>query len=261
MGQKQWVRLAKCQLLVACLFIMVLAFGGCIMTAMTGLGGHFTILTKESPPESSVRAVHSAMVLYGGSVCTLLFLNVLLSSLSVLRESQQLMATAFLVSACLFCALIAGVTWTHACQDQVAASFLDVYDGLFDLAVRESSSGGHTDHLLSVHDNFQCCGKISWRQSLLETHQVCTNMSEELDCVLVISIVLNTHLQWVIILLILSLGFTVYGMILSSFLYFSFPRGTIWERRGEYSLTNASSSQTSTPDTPLTQLLPYQHAK
>uniref|UniRef100_A0A8C5QZ71 Tetraspanin 32 n=1 Tax=Leptobrachium leishanense TaxID=445787 RepID=A0A8C5QZ71_9ANUR len=261
MEKKVRVRVVKCQLLVACLFIMLLAFGGCFMTAITGLGGHFTTLTTSSPADSLARGMHYSMVLYGGTVCAFLFISIFISTASVLRESQQLMVIAIMVFGCLFCALAAGTTWTHMSQREVEDSFLDVYDGLFDQVVR-GTAGGQREHLLRIHEKFQCCGKISWSPELVENEFLRKNITERQDCVLVISTTLNTHWRYVTILLLLTLGFTVYGMILSSFLYFSFPRGTSWDRRGEYSLTNRlSCPQGHNLDTPLTHLLPHQTIK
>ncbi|XP_053305272.1 tetraspanin-32 [Spea bombifrons] len=262
MGQKLWVRVSKCQLLIICLFMMLLALAGCFMTAITGSGSHFAILTKCAPAENPLRGVHLAMVVYGGSTCSFLFLNILLSSLSVLRESQRLMAITFLVFGCLFCALMAGVTWTHESQEEVESLFLDVYDGLYDQVLQESHEGRRED-LLSIHENFHCCGKIgSWNQGVLQARHLCESMTETLDCVLVISAAINSHWQWITNILLLTLGFTVYGMILSSFLCFSFQRATSWDRRGKYNLNDAMNwPQGQTADTPLTQLLPSQHAK
>ncbi|XP_075423030.1 tetraspanin-32 [Ascaphus truei] len=260
MGQKLWVRVTRCQLLASCLFIMLLAASVCIVTVMTGWGSYFTVLTSASPAESPARGLHRAMVLYGGSVCAALLLVSLLSSLSVLRESQHLMAIGFLGFAFLFCALMAGVTWTHESKNQVEVSFLDVYDGLYEEVLRKSP-GVQKERLLSVHEALFCCGKIRGTLRASETHSMCQSTDRQ-DCVSVISAVLHTLWLWVSALLLLSLGLMLYGMILSSFLYFSLPRGTNWDRRGKYSLTDASKCPSSDlPHTPLTQLLPYQSAE
>ncbi|CAH2326293.1 tetraspanin-32 [Pelobates cultripes] len=201
------------------------------------------------------------VVVYGGIVCSFLFLSILLSFVSVLRESQQLMVIALVVFGILLCALVAGMTWTHESQDEVKASYLDVYDGLYDQVVRGTFEG-HRTHLMSIHEKFQCCGKISWPQTFGVNNLLCKNMTESQDCVLVISAALNTHWNYVKIVLLLSLLITVYGMILSSFLYISFPRCTTWGRRGEYSLTNGfSGSRVLFPTTALTHLLPHQFTK
>ncbi|XP_075043988.1 tetraspanin-32 [Mixophyes fleayi] len=261
MEHKVWVRVARCQLLVNCLFILLLAVACGIMTVITGLGPQFTILTGATPSGSVARDLHHTMVLYGSGVCALLLLCVLLSTLSVLRESQHLMAVAFIGFGFLFCTLMAGLTWTHMCESQVEASFLDVYDHLYEQVLRRSP-GEVRGHLLLAHDIFQCCGKTGGHQKISTTHILCQNAADQQDCMSVISGVLHIHWHWVRTFLFLSIGLTVYGMVLSSFLFFSLPRGNLWDRRGEYSLNNAKVCPSdATPDTPLIQLLPYRTAQ
>ncbi|KAM4617694.1 tetraspanin-32 isoform 2-T2 [Discoglossus pictus] len=229
MGHKLWVRVAKCQLLVICLFMMLMALAVSIITVMTGWGGYFIILTKASPSESPVRGLHRTMLLYGSSVCVLLLLIALIISLSILRESQQLMGIGFLGYSCLFCVLMAGMTWIHESQSQVDVSFLDVYDSLYEQVLR-STSKGQRDYLLSIHETVRCCGKIRGHPSLPETFTMCDRGEEG----------------------------QVYGMFLSSFLFFSLPQGTSWDRRGKYSLMNASKCQAGiASDTPLMEMPPY----
>ncbi|XP_040266257.1 tetraspanin-32 isoform X2 [Bufo bufo] len=235
MGYKSWVRVARCQLLVICLFIMVLSVGFACLTIITGLGSHFTTFTEASPADNPIRDLHSTMILYGSFICGLLLLTLLLSTMSVLRESQYLMAT-------------------------VDASVLDVYDDLYDQALTGYPKDTQ-EHLLHVHKIFQCCGKTLEQQKISTTHITCSHTDGK-DCVSVISDILRLHWFWVRTLLLSSLGLTVYGMVLSSFLYFSLPRGNMWERRGEYSLNGGLiSPPNSTVDTPLIQLMPYRSAQ
>ncbi|KAM4018257.1 tetraspanin-32 isoform 2-T2 [Anomaloglossus baeobatrachus] len=229
MGAKSWVRVARCQLLVSCLFTMVLAVGCCILVVITGLGSHFTIFTKASSADNMIKNLHYTMVLYGGFVCGLLILTLLLSTFAVIRESQHLMATAFVGFGFLFCALMVGLTWTQECQTRVESSILDVYDDLYEQVLR-GYPGEAQEHLLQAHNIFQCCGKNWTRQTISTPHIVCSNTADD----------------------------KIYGLVLSSFLYFSLPRGNNWERRGEYSL---NGGLVSTPDTPLIQLVPYQSAQ
>ncbi|XP_075693079.1 tetraspanin-32 isoform X2 [Rhinoderma darwinii] len=236
MGYKSWVRIARCQLLVTCLFILVLTVGCCILTVITGLGSHFTIFTEASPADNTIRYLHYTMVLYGSFVTGLLILTFLLSTISVLRESQHFMAT-------------------------VDASILDIYDNLYEQVLRGYPEKAQ-ERLFQAHDIFQCCGKIWEQQGTSTPHIPCNNTADDKDCVSVISQVLHVHWYWVWTLLLSSLGLTVYGMALSSFLYFSLPRGNIWERRGEYSLNGGlTGPPDATADTPLIQLLPYQSAQ
>ncbi|XP_066439174.1 tetraspanin-32-like [Eleutherodactylus coqui] len=257
---KSWVRVARCQLLVSGLFIMVLAVACCILTVITGLGSHFTVFTEAAPADNTIGDLHYTMMLYGGFVSGLLILTLLLSIISVLRESQNLMAAAFVGFGFLFCALMAGLTWTQDCQIQVKDSILDVYDDLYEQVLR-GHPGEAKEHLLQVHEIFQCCGKIGEQQRISTPLITCNNTADDKDCVSAISDVLHLHWYWVRTLLMSSLGLTVYGMMLSSFLYFSLPRGNIWGRRGEYSLNGGLiSSPDATVDTPLIQLLPYHSA-
>ncbi|XP_068117722.1 tetraspanin-32 isoform X1 [Hyperolius riggenbachi] len=261
MRHKSWVRVARCQLLVSCLFILLLAVACCFVTVITSLSPHFTILIRASTSESLIRGLHHSMVLFGSIVCSLLLLTVLISSVSVLRESQQLMATAFVGFGFLFCILMAGITWTQECESQIQASFLDVYDDMYEQVYRWSSAEAK-EQLLHTHDVFQCCGKTRGHVMIPEIPVMCETKAEELDCVSVISRVLHMYLHWTRLLLLMSLGFMVYGMVLSSFLYFSLPKGHIWDRRGEYSLNNGLISNSVTMAvTPLTQLLPNQSSQ
>ncbi|KAM3918336.1 tetraspanin-32 [Leptodactylus fuscus] len=261
MAYKSWVRVARCQLLVSCLFILVLAVGCCILTVITGLGSHFTIFLRASSTSSILRDLHYTMVLYGSFISGLLVLTLLLSTISVLRESQHLMATAFVGFGFLFCILMAGLTWTQECQTQVEASILDVYDDLYEQVLR-GHPGEAQGHLMQVHDIFQCCGK-TWGQQRISTPNItCNSTADDKDCVSVISDVLYLQWFWTRTLLLSSLGLTVYGMALSSFLYFSLPKGNNWERRGEYSINGGLISPPDvTADTPLIQLMPYRSAQ
>ncbi|XP_056382848.1 tetraspanin-32 isoform X3 [Hyla sarda] len=236
MRYKSWVRVARCQLLVSCLFLMVLAVGCCHLTVITSLGSHFTVFTEASPADNTFGDQHYIMVLYGSFVCGLLILTLLLSTIAVLRESQNLMAT-------------------------VEASILDVYDDLYEQVLR-GHSGEAQEHLLKAHNIFQCCGK-TWEQEWISTpHITCNRTVEDKDCVSVISDVLHLHWHWARTLLLSSLGLTVYGMVLSSFLFFSLQRGNIWGRRGNYSLNGGLlSPPDATADTPLIQLMPFQSAQ
>ncbi|XP_072277831.1 tetraspanin-32 [Pyxicephalus adspersus] len=257
MGHQILVRVARCQLLVSCLFILLLAVAFCFVTVITVLSPHFTILIGASPSGSHIRDLHHAMILYGSSVSVLLLLTVLVSVASVHRESQTLMATAFIGFGFLFCILMAGLTWTQECKSQVEASFLDVYDNIYDQVLRRANEEARKQ-LVQTHDIFQCCGKTGGHLNLPDNHNFCKSRKEEQDCVSTISSSLHIHLHWVRLLLLLSLGFTVYGMVLTSFLYFSLPRGNIWGRRGEYSPNNPLICHPgTTQDTPLSQLLPY----
>ncbi|OCT83869.1 tetraspanin-32 [Xenopus laevis] len=256
MEQQVWVRLAKSLLLVSCLFMMLLCLATCILTVMTGLGGHFTAMKTNAPPDSPLRGKHSAMVLYGSGVSALLLLLILLSSISVLRESRHLMASTFLGFGCMFCILTTGVTWIQDSQQQVDTSLLDVYDGLYEQVLRDPLHV-HREQLQIMHETLQCCGKFRDGLPRTEVHSLCKNAEERQDCVVVISKVLQTHWTLVQVVLLVSLGFIVQGMFLSSFLYFSFPRGANWVRRGEYSLKNALELRSDlNPDIPLARLLP-----
>ncbi|XP_056382847.1 tetraspanin-32 isoform X2 [Hyla sarda] len=240
---------------------MVLAVGCCHLTVITSLGSHFTVFTEASPADNTFGDQHYIMVLYGSFVCGLLILTLLLSTIAVLRESQNLMATAFIGFGFLFCTLMAGLTWTQECQSQVEASILDVYDDLYEQVLR-GHSGEAQEHLLKAHNIFQCCGK-TWEQEWISTpHITCNRTVEDKDCVSVISDVLHLHWHWARTLLLSSLGLTVYGMVLSSFLFFSLQRGNIWGRRGNYSLNGGLlSPPDATADTPLIQLMPFQSAQ
>ncbi|XP_053544903.1 tetraspanin-32 isoform X2 [Bombina bombina] len=228
MEKKLWVRVARYQLLASCIFTMLLALAVCIVTIMTGWGSYFIVLTKASSPESSIRGLHWIMVLYGSCVCVSLLLVAVVCSLSVLRESQQLMAIGFLGFGCLFLVLMVGLTWAHEYQSQVETSFLDTYDDLYE-QVHTSSSSVQREQLLSVHEALLCCGKIRGHSVLSETLIMCKREEKEQVC----------------------------GMFLSSFLFFSLLQGTSWDRRGKYNLINASNCPSSTmSDLPLIPMPP-----
>ncbi|KAG8429842.1 hypothetical protein GDO86_019077 [Hymenochirus boettgeri] len=162
---------------------------------------------------------------------------------------------AFLGFACLFCILTAGVTWIQESQRQVDTSLLDVYDGLYEQVLRESVFG-QRERLLIMHQMLKCCGKMSG--GIGTPDSLCDGTADMQDCLSVISNSLRAHWSWSQAIMLVCLGFTVHGMVLSSFLFFLLPRGSDWDRRGEYSLTKASKHPTANKDIPLALLLPLQ---
>uniref|UniRef100_A0A8C6NCD7 Uncharacterized protein n=1 Tax=Melopsittacus undulatus TaxID=13146 RepID=A0A8C6NCD7_MELUD len=93
---------------------------------------------------------------------------------------------------------------------------------------------------LSFFFQFLCCGKHSpFGETTNVESKTCppgqpNNAGQ--DCLLEIQFFLKKHMDFVTTLLGITIGFTVYGMILTSFLWFSIHFSSNLDRKGKYIL-------------------------
>ncbi|XP_015420957.1 PREDICTED: tetraspanin-32 [Myotis davidii] len=111
MGPRSRVRVAKCQMLVTSLFVLLLGLLVATMAALTYFGAHFAVFSRVSPEGSSYPALHRGAFFAGISLAGLLTLGAVLSAAATVREAGGLMAGGFLCFALVFCALVQGAFW------------------------------------------------------------------------------------------------------------------------------------------------------
>ncbi|XP_049748804.1 tetraspanin-32 isoform X2 [Elephas maximus indicus] len=135
MGPWSRVRVAKCQMLVTGLFVLLLGLSVAAMAVLTYFGAHFTVISRVSLERNPYEAMHHWAFSVGVSLAGLLTLGAVLCAAATVREAAGLMA---------------GV------EDAV----LDTYDLVYEQAV-QSPSSVWGQKLAAIQDTFQCCGKQS----------------------------------------------------------------------------------------------------
>ncbi|XP_030416436.1 tetraspanin-32 isoform X2 [Gopherus evgoodei] len=212
MGRRHWVRTTKCQLLVTSLFVMLLGLAVTIMTVITRYGAHFKIISGVSYEANPYRIFHNVAFYSGICLSMILVLAALLSTAATVRESVCLMA-------------------------MVEDAMMDVYDSVYE-EVRRNLSSFRRQELATIHETFLCCGKQSpFGETGGIENETCP--SEHMgtareDCLQEIQDFLKKHMDFVSALLIITICFMVYGMILTSFLWFSIHFSNNLDRRGKY---------------------------
>ncbi|XP_034626168.1 tetraspanin-32 isoform X3 [Trachemys scripta elegans] len=203
MGRRHWVRTTKCQLLVTSLFVMLLGLAVTILTIITRYGAHFSIISGVSSEANPYRIFHNIAFYSGICLSMILVLAALLSTVATVRESVCLMAMGFFCFAIVFCALIQTAFWRY-----------------------------------TNNSEFLCCGKQSpFGETGGIENETCP--SEHMgtareDCLQEIQDFLKKHMDFVSALLIITICFMVYGMILTSFLWFSIHFSNNLDRKGKY---------------------------
>nr|XP_044606141.1 tetraspanin-32 isoform X2 [Equus asinus] len=213
MRPRSRVRVAKCQMLVTSFFVLLLGLAVASMAALTYFGAHFAVLGHASSERTSYKAMHRWAFYVGISLAGLLTLGAVLTATATVREAGGLMAVV---------------------EDAV----LDTYDLVYDQAVKSSSSIWRQE-LAAIQDTFLCCGKSS-PFSLLGSSEadLCRGAeAERQDCLQGIRSFLRTHRNITFTLTAIGLASTVYGMLLSSFLWFTIRAGYSLDRKGRYTLS------------------------
>ncbi|XP_040111157.1 tetraspanin-32 [Oryx dammah] len=144
---------------------------------------------------------------------------------------------AFLSFALVFCALVQAAFWRAHSPTQVEDAVLDAYDRAYERALRSVSGSGRQE-LVAIQDTFWCCGKSS-PLGLLEGSEADLCQGEEAarqDCLRGIQSFLRVQGNVVSTLIGLGLAFTVYAMLLSSFIWFSI-------RSGRYAVSQRARSR------------------
>ncbi|XP_064143650.1 tetraspanin-32 isoform X4 [Loxodonta africana] len=213
MGPWSRVRVAKCQMLVTGLFVLLLGLSVAAMAVLTYFGAHFTVISRVSLERNPYEAMHHWAFSVGVSLAGLLTLGAVLCAAATVREAAGLMA---------------GV------EDAV----LDTYDLVYEQAV-QSPSSVWGQKLAAIQDTFQCCGKQSPFSLLGDAEAgLCPGeLAKREDCLQGVRSFLRTHLSIVTALAGLVLAFTVYAMLLSSFLWAAIRSGCSLDHRGTYTLT------------------------
>ncbi|XP_037854760.1 tetraspanin-32 isoform X4 [Chlorocebus sabaeus] len=111
MGPWSRVRVAKCQMLVTCFFILLLGLSVATMVTLTYFGAHFAVIRRASLEKNPYQAVHQWAFSAGLSLVGLLTLGAVLSAAGTVREAQGLMAGGFLCFSLAFCAQVQVMFW------------------------------------------------------------------------------------------------------------------------------------------------------
>ncbi|KAM9372875.1 tetraspanin-32 [Phaethornis superciliosus] len=239
MGPKCWMRTTKCQLLVTSLCVMLLGLSIATLSTVTHYGLHFSLMSDISLENNSYRVIHHTAFYFGICLSMTLILAALLSSAATVRESRRLTATGFFCFALAFCGLIPTACWRYMHGTEVEDSMLDVYDLVYE-EVRRNASSIRKQELTAIHQAFLCCGKHSpFGDTTSVESRTCPSGQVQgagQDCLQEIQDFLKKHLDFVSTLLGITIGFTVYGMLLTSFLWFSIHFSSNLDRKGKYIL-------------------------
>ncbi|XP_055271214.1 tetraspanin-32 isoform X3 [Moschus berezovskii] len=164
-------------------------------------GPHFAVISPVSADRTTYEALQYWAFSAGIALAALLTLGAVLSAAATVRGARGLMA---------------------AVEDAV----LDAYDQAYERAVRSASQSGRQE-LVAIQDTFRCCGKSS-PLGLLGDSEADLCQGEEAarqDCLRGIQSFLRVHGNIVSTLIGLGLAFTVYAMLLSSFIWFTIRSG------------------------------------
>ncbi|TRZ20374.1 hypothetical protein HGM15179_006702 [Zosterops borbonicus] len=233
------MRSTKCQLLVTSLCVMLLGLSIATLSTVTHYGLHFTLISNISLDSNAYRVIHHTAFYFGICLSMTLILAALLSSAATVRESQCLTAMGFFCFALAFCGLIPAACWRYTHSTEVEDSMMDVYDFVYE-EVRRNTSSFRRHELTAIHEAFLCCGKHSpFGDTTNVENKTCPPgqvRDEGQDCLQEIQDFLKNHMDFVFSLLGIAIGFTVYGMILTSFLWFSIHFSSNLCRKGKYIL-------------------------
>ncbi|XP_066176979.1 tetraspanin-32 [Sylvia atricapilla] len=239
MGLRCRMRTTKCQLLVTSLCVMLLGLSIATLSTVTHYGLHFTLISNISLDSNAYRVIHHTAFYFGICLSMTLILAALLSSAATVRESQCLAAMGFFCFALAFCGLIPAACWRYTHSTEVEDSMMDVYDFVYE-EVRRNISSYRRHELTAIHEAFLCCGKHSpFGDTTIVENKTCPPgqvHNEEQDCLQEIQDFLKKHMDFVFSLLGIGIGLTVYGMILTSFLWFSIHFSSNLYRKGKYIL-------------------------
>ncbi|NXL42860.1 TSN32 protein, partial [Podilymbus podiceps] len=203
------------------------------LSTVTHYGLHFALISDISLESNSYRAIHHSAFYFGICLSMTLILAALLSSAATVRESQ-----------CLTAMVRIGRDWLRRgflslLSLQVEDSVMDVYDLVYE-EVRRNASSFRRHELTAIHEAFLCCGKRSpFGDTTNVERKTCPpghTHDVGQDCLREIRGFLQKHMDFVSVLLGVTIGFTVYGMILTSFLWFSIHFSSNLDRKGKYIL-------------------------
>uniref|UniRef100_A0A2K5RQC3 Tetraspanin n=1 Tax=Cebus imitator TaxID=2715852 RepID=A0A2K5RQC3_CEBIM len=226
MGPWSRVRVAKCQMLVTCFFVLLLGLSVATTVALTYFGAHFAVIRQASLEKNPYQAVHRWVLSVGSSLVGLLTLGAVLSAAATVREAQGLMAGGFLCFALAFCAQVQVAFWRLHSPTQVEDAMLDTYDLVYEQAVKGTSQV-QWQELVAIQDTFLCCGKRSPFSRLGNTEaDLCQGeQAAREDCLQGIWSFLRTHQQ-------VASSLTTIGLALTCTLAPRSPgQGSQWAQR------------------------------
>nr|XP_045228317.1 tetraspanin-32 isoform X12 [Macaca fascicularis] len=175
MGPWSRVRVAKCQMLVTCFFILLLGLSVATMVTFTYFGAHFAVIRRASLEKNPYQAVHQWAFSAGLSLVGLLTLGAVLSAAGTVREAQGLMAgneekengqgrpdhpaasdgedleEGFLCFSLAFCTQVQLVFWRLHSPTQVEDAMLDTYDLVYEQTMKGTSHVGRQE-LAAIQD-------------------------------------------------------------------------------------------------------------
>ncbi|XP_040413348.1 tetraspanin-32 isoform X3 [Cygnus olor] len=132
-----------------------------------------------------------------------------------------------------------GLTGLRKPEAEVEDRMMDVYDLVYE-EVRRNISSFRRHELTAIHEAFLCCGKRSpFGDTAAVEHKTCPPgqaQAARQDCLREIQGFLKKHMDLVSTLLGITICFTVYGMVLTSFLWFSIHFSNNLDRKGKYIL-------------------------
>uniref|UniRef100_A0A2K5CBL2 Tetraspanin n=1 Tax=Aotus nancymaae TaxID=37293 RepID=A0A2K5CBL2_AOTNA len=216
MGPWSRVRVAKCQMLVTCFFVLLLGLSVATTVALTYFGAHFAVIRQASLEKNPYQAVHRWALSVGSSLVGLLTLGAVLSAAATVREAQGLMAGGFLCFTLAFCAQVQVAFWRLHSPTQVEEAMLDTYDLVYEQTVK-GMSHVRWQELVAIQDTFLCCGKRSPFSRLGNTEaDLCQGEEAARE---------------------------VYALLLNSFLWFAIRSGCSLDLKGKYTLAPRSPGQ------------------
>nr|XP_045228318.1 tetraspanin-32 isoform X13 [Macaca fascicularis] len=120
---------------------------------------------------------------------------------------------------------------------EVEDAMLDTYDLVYEQTMKGTSHVGRQE-LAAIQDTFLCCGKRSPFSRLGSTEaDLCQGQeAAREDCLQGIRSFLRIHQQVASSLTSISLALTVSALLLSSFLWFAIRSGCSLDRKGQYTL-------------------------
>ncbi|NWW52524.1 TSN32 protein, partial [Pedionomus torquatus] len=232
-------KLLPCQSLPENLLFQLLGLSIATLSTVTHYRLRFTLLSNISMERNAYRVIHHTAFYFGICLSMTLILAALLSSAATVRESQCLTGMGFFCFALAFCGLIPAACWRYTHSTEVEESMMDVYDLVYE-EVRRNASSLRRHELTAIHEAFLCCGKQSpFGDTANVEHKTCPSSQvhdKGQDCLQEIRDFLKKHMDFISIPLGITIGFTVYGMILTSFLWFSIHFSSNLDRKGKYIL-------------------------
>ncbi|KAM6254377.1 tetraspanin-32 isoform 5-T5 [Spheniscus humboldti] len=181
------------------------------LSTVTHYGLHFTLISNISLESNSYRVIHHAAFYFGICLSMTLILAALLSSAATVQESQCLTAMGFFCFALAFCGLIPAACWRYTHGTEVENSMMDVYDLVYE-EVRRNASSFRRHELTAIHEAFLCCGKRSpFGDTANVERKTCPSGQMHdvgQDCLREIQDFLKKHMDFVSMLLGITIGFT-----------------------------------------------------